>query len=264
MSGESNNATSRPPADGTLGDPSPTVAGDVGGGAGNDTGVATELYDIVAEIHLSGPDLVLTPTLESTSDVTVRKEHLTGTMPQHLFVSVTGEEFDQFERALASDHTVADATLVEKYDGHRVYRVRSVTDVELLAPRCPELDARIHHVESSDGGWVVRMQLPGRDALVSFREYCLEHDVTFRVNQLGNADDREENDVVGLTEKQKRLLRMAYKCGYYEIPRHISQNELAHKLDISTSAISQRLRRDTEQLIGATLGVEKDDDSHSS
>ncbi|WP_458210706.1 helix-turn-helix domain-containing protein [Haladaptatus sp. NG-SE-30] len=42
------------------------------------------------------------------------------------------------------------------------------------------------------------------------------------------------------------------------MPRRISQNELARKLDISTSAISQRLRRDTEQLIGSTLAVDKE------
>lgn len=251
MSGESNNVTNQPPSDG-IAKPTPAVTD------GDTSGIERQLYDIVAEVSLSGSDLLLSSTLRATPDNTVRTEYMTGTTPKYLFISVFGETFDEFERALQRDHTVADPVLVETYDGRRVYRLEPISSVKLIAPRCPELDARILDVESNDGGWTVRMQIPTREALVAFREYCLENDVTFRVNQLGNAADREDMDVVGLTEKQKRLLRMAFECGYYEIPRRISQNELARKLDISTSAISQRLRRDTEQLIGSTLAVEKE------
>ncbi|WP_227377496.1 helix-turn-helix domain-containing protein [Haladaptatus halobius] len=81
--------------------------------------------------------------------------------------------------------------------------------------------------------------------------------MTFRVTPLRDAADHETTDVVGVSEKRKRLLRMAYQEGYYEIPRRISQDELAKNLDISTSAFSKRLRRDTEQLIGNTLTVKK-------
>jgi len=252
MSGESNNVTNQPHP-GNLTKSTPAVA------SGEEAGIERKLYDIVAEVSLSGPDLLLSPTIKAVSDVTIETEHLTGTTPKHLFISVRGEDFETFERELQQDYTVAEPVLVETYEGRRVYRLEPVSTVKLIAPRCPELDARILDVESGDGGWVVRMQIPTRQALVSFREYCLENDVTFRVNQLGNATDHKETDVVGLTEKQKQLLRMAFECGYYEIPRRISQNELAHELDISTSAISQRLRRDTEQLIGSALAVTKKD-----
>ncbi len=252
MSGESNNVTNQLHS-GNLTKSTPTVA------SSEKAGIEQKLYDIVAEVSLSGPDLLLSPTIKAVSDVTIETEHLTGTTPKHLFISVRGEDFETFERELQQDYTVAEPVLVETYEGRRVYRLEPVSTVELIAPRCPELDARILDVESGDGGWVVRMQIPTRQALVSFREYCLENDVTFRVNQLGNATDHKETDVVGLTEKQKQLLRMAFECGYYEIPRRISQNELAHELDISTSAISQRLRRDTEQLIGSALAVTKKD-----
>ncbi len=256
MSGEPNNATNQPQSPG-LAEPTPNVT-DVSDASIESQSIERQLYDIVAEVSLSGPDLLLSSTIRAAPDVTIRTEHLTGTTPEQLFVSVCGEQFDTFEREIQQDHTVADPVLIETYDGRRVYRLESTSSVQLIAPRCPELDARILDVESNEDGWTVRMQIPTRDALVSFREYCLENDVTFRVNQLGNATNREETDVVGLTEKQKRLLRMAFECGYYEIPRRISQNELARELDISTSAISQRLRRDTEQLIGSTLAVEKE------
>ncbi|WP_458210675.1 helix-turn-helix domain-containing protein [Haladaptatus sp. NG-SE-30] len=206
MSGESNNVTNQPPSDG-LTELTPTVSD------GDTPGIERQLYDIVAEVSLSGSDLLLSPTLRSVPDTTVRTEYVTGTTPEYLFISVFGESFEEFERALQRDHTVAELALVETYEGGRVYRLEPISSVKLIAPRCPELDARILDVESGDGGWNVRMQIPSREALVAFREYCLKNDVTFRVNQLGNAADREEIDIVGLTEKQKRLLRMAYECG---------------------------------------------------
>ncbi|WP_458209789.1 helix-turn-helix domain-containing protein [Haladaptatus sp. NG-SE-30] len=251
MAEESNNAAEQPPSDG-LTELSPTATDN------NTPAIEQQLHEIVAEVSLSGADLLLSPTLKAAPENSVRTEYMTATTPRYLFISVVGDTFDKFERELQCDHTVADPVLVETYDGRRVYRLEPISDVKLIAPRHPDLNARILDVESSNGEWNVRMQLPNREALVSFREYCLINDVTFHVNQLANTADREEYDVVGLTESQKQLLRMAYERGYYEIPRRIAQDELARELDISTSAISQRLRRDTEQLIGSTFAVEKD------
>ncbi len=113
----------------------------------------------------------------------------------------------------------------------------------------------IRHITSKDDRYLFECTVSGTNVI----SLLLDHGaIPKAATAERNAADREEMDVVGLTEEQKQLLCMAFERGYYEIPRRISQNELAHKLDISTSAISQRLRRDTEQLIGSTLAVEKD------
>jgi predicted DNA binding protein len=46
---------------------------------------------------------------------------------------------------------------------------------------------------------------------------------------------------------------MAYKNGYYDIPRTISTNNLADALGISDQALSERLRRGTARMIASAL-----------
>ncbi|TFG12638.1 hypothetical protein EU537_08730 [Candidatus Thorarchaeota archaeon] len=48
---------------------------------------------------------------------------------------------------------------------------------------------------------------------------------------------------VTLTDKQTEAFRLAYKSGYYAIPRHVKIIELADQLDISRVAMQERLRR---------------------
>jgi predicted DNA binding protein len=49
------------------------------------------------------------------------------------------------------------------------------------------------------------------------------------------------------------MLLAAYKAGYYDDQRRVSQRDLAETFDISPRAVSKRLRRGTRNLISATL-----------
>lgn len=57
-----------------------------------------------------------------------------------------------------------------------------------------------------------------------------------------------------LTEKQRDTLELALKEGYYERPRNADLNDLSEILDISKSAVSQRLRSAETKLIKTALG----------
>jgi predicted DNA binding protein len=94
--------------------------------------------------------------------------------------------------------------------------------------------------------------LPDRAALTVFREECRDRGVSFRVRELreSNSDD---DAAYFLTDQQHETLLLAYYAGYYDIPRGVSQGDLASQLDISTSAVSQRLRRAVAELIAATI-----------
>ena len=208
---------------------------------------------IVAEVRLQHPDLPVSPTLRRARDVTVDLEDRTtledGTIVAYL--DVRGNGFEEFEAALDVDGTVADPVLVERYPDRRVYRV-SLTDRAITpTPTVAELGGRVLEFSSRHGEWVLSLRLPERDALVAFNDYCRERSVTFQVNHLRVAD--EGDAVVGLTEKQQELLAVAYEEGYFDVPRGISQRELADRLEVSKSAISQQLRRAIAALCSGTL-----------
>lgn len=209
---------------------------------------------IVAEVLLDHADLVLRPTLRRASDVTVEPEYRTTVEPGRtlLFCSVYGESFDEFERALAADHTVTDPVLVDRYPSRHVYRVELTDRVVTFTEKATEVGGRVLERSSGRDGWIVQLRLPGRDALVAFNTYCREHGISFQVNHLRTADGATDG-LVGLTDKQQELLTVAFEEGYFDVPRGISQHELANRLGVSKSAVSQRLRRALAELCESSL-----------
>lgn len=68
-----------------------------------------------------------------------------------------------------------------------------------------------------------------------------------------NEDDLVEIDVGAITPKQWEALELAFDRGYYDRPRGADLGELAAELDISKSAVSQRLRAAETRLVAAVL-----------
>ncbi|MFC4439736.1 MULTISPECIES: helix-turn-helix domain-containing protein [Natrialbaceae] len=207
----------------------------------------------VLEASLSHEDLVLLPTIEAVSDVTIKYEYTVSSGENSfLFVSVFGNEYESIEEAFDADHTVADSTQIAVFPNRAIYRVTMASALDPHPTQYPEEGLFVFKLTSGEQGWVVRIYLPNRDALAAFREGCQDRDVSFRVRQLqesGSLDDA----TYFLTEQQHEILLLAYYAGYYDIPRRVSQGDLAEQLGISTSAVSQRLRRAVAELITATL-----------
>jgi len=210
---------------------------------------------LIAKIHVSHPDLVCSDVLRAFPDASVSLDYQTVAEPgtEFLFLRVATEDFEAFERELRRDHTVEDPKLVAMFADHRVYRVRVLTSLEIVPSRCTALGARVIEVGNENDGWNVRLHLLTRDALDALREYCHENDVTYQVHELGTADSLSDQYAFGLTEQQRTTLLLAYDSGYYDVPRQVSQNNLAGELGISKSAVSQRLRRAMALLVENTL-----------
>jgi len=209
---------------------------------------------IVSELRLQHPELLASPTLRRARDLTVDLEYRTTLEDGSTlaYLSVRGDTFSEFESALEVDGTVAEPLLVERYADRRVYRVTLTDRAVTCSPKVAELGGRVLECSSRHGEWVLSLRLPDRDALVAFNDYCGQRNVTVQVNHLRVASE-EGGAVVGLTEKQQQLLTVAYQEGYFEVPRGISQRELADRLDVSKSAISQQLRRAVAALCTGTL-----------
>jgi predicted DNA binding protein len=76
-----------------------------------------------------------------------------------------------------------------------------------------------------------------------------------------SGDETVECDLGSLTDKQRQTLELALRSGYYERPREIDLTELAARLDISKSAVSQRLRAAEHKLIKQTFGHHNRDEN---
>ncbi len=85
-----------------------------------------------------------------------------------------------------------------------------------------------------------------------------ERNITFRLDRLYWTSGEANADVCGLTADQQVALETAHREGYFDVPRGISQAELADKLGISPSAMSQRIRRGMDQVVGSELGLSEE------
>ncbi|TYL39515.1 bacterio-opsin activator [Natronococcus pandeyae] len=207
----------------------------------------------VLEARLSHQDLVLMPTIEAVSGVTVRYEYtVSAAEDTSLFVSVFGSEYEAVEQAMEADHTVSNPNRIVTFPNRAIYRVTMESALDPIPPRCAEEGLFVFKITSDKQGWIVRIYLPDRGALVTFRESCQEREISFRVRQLQESNSNDDATYF-LTEQQHEILLLAYYAGYYDIPRRVSQGDLADQLGISTSAVSQRLRRAVAELVSATL-----------
>ncbi|SDQ94154.1 helix-turn-helix domain-containing protein [Natronobacterium texcoconense] len=210
---------------------------------------------VVAQLRLDHPDLFLRSTIRRAPDVSIEPEHWTAVDDRTLvFLTVHGDAFDEFETALEIDPTVADPVLLDRYPDRRVYRVERAAETITFTDRLASIGAHVLEFSScpNGDGWQIQLRFPSRDDLIEFNAYCDERGVSVTVDHLRVSDDGDDG-VVALTEKQQDLLTTAYEEGYFDVPRGISQDELATRLGISKSAVSQRLRRAVGELCGATL-----------
>ncbi|AGB32837.1 Bacterio-opsin activator HTH domain protein [Natrinema pellirubrum DSM 15624] len=208
---------------------------------------------VIAEVHLVHDDLPLVPTIERCSGVPIRYEYETTVDERRLqFVSAFSDEHAPLEEAMAADPTVSNPTRVAAFDNRAIYRVAVDTDLEIVPDRCAAAGLFVFTIASDEGGWVTRVSLPDRDALSAFRAHCRDRGISFRVNQLYDSSVSDDRTYF-LTDRQYEILMMAYYDDYFEVPRGVTQDDLAERLGVSDSAVSQRLRRAISTLIGATI-----------
>ncbi len=73
--------------------------------------------------------------------------------------------------------------------------------------------------------------------------------VQFKIISLTDARFSSDTPLSTLTEKQKQVLSVAYKFGYYDLPRKITSEELSKKLNIHSSALVAHRRKAERRLL---------------
>ncbi|OVE84051.1 helix-turn-helix domain-containing protein [Natronolimnobius baerhuensis] len=207
----------------------------------------------IADVRLTHDELPLVPTMKRQPDLTLRREYETtsnGTQMQ--FVSVFGDETDALEEVLADDATISAATKVATFGQRSIYRLTIDTHLEIVPGQCSECGIFVFTATSTNAAWSVRLYLPDRESLAAIRHWYRDHGVSFRVTKLCESGATDEGTYF-LTDNQREILLLAYEAGYFDVPRDITQDDLAERLDVTDSAVSQQLRRAISMLIAATL-----------
>lgn len=103
----------------------------------------------------------------------------------------------------------------------------------------------------------VVLEVPGRESLQSVLTSVSGADAPAKTKEIGPATPSKESSVTvelgDLTTKQLETLQLAIEEGYYRRPREATLQDLAALLEISKSAVSQRIRTAERTLIKSAL-----------
>ncbi len=97
---------------------------------------------------------------------------------------------------------------------------------------------------SDSEGFRLTVTVSDEDSVVALAE-AVDEVVDVSIAPDGAPETRGSSiqvDVESLTPKQWEALELAYEAGYYDQPRSVDLETLADELEISKSAVSQRLR----------------------
>jgi predicted DNA binding protein len=161
-----------------------------------------------------------------------------------------------FEAALTDDPTVATFTSLDETGPAQLYRMDWTDRVQLVVRMLTNANATILDAAGQAEGWQLRVLYPDRDALRATYEFCEDHNVNVDIRTV-RTPDADAHTQLGpggnLTREQYDAIALAYKRGYFSVPRTATLEELADEMDISHQALSERLRRAHNALIGEAL-----------
>ena len=226
----------------------------------------------VAELRLPAADLALSTAFARRPDLSVRAELVATSRPDRPFSfawvdagdglaaenarsdperSSPDDTVDALLDALAVDPTVGVRSVVVRRGDAALCDLAFCDDVALVADVVTGNDGTILTADATGGEWSLRVRYPSRASLAETVSTLERFGVATRLSQIGC---QSVSTAADLTEKQRETVAIAFERGYFEIPRQVSLEDLAEELDVTHQALSERLRRAEQTLLGSEFG----------
>jgi predicted DNA binding protein len=212
---------------------------------------------VFGEFRVPTDALVLAETFTAEPALVIDIDRVVATDEEYLtpYFVATGVSNDAFESVAREDDSIGDLQRVHESDGMTMYLAEWRDHVEALAYSYTRDGASILKATGSTDGWLLRMRFDARENIAGFTDHLRERGFSFDLVRLHERSYARPGSKFGLTPKQYETLVTAWEMGYFDLPRDTSMTDVAAKLGISTSSLSDRLRRAQHTLIGDTLRV---------
>lgn len=155
------------------------------------------------------------------------------------------------ETAVRESRFVADVTRVGETDHETVYRITWDEPLPELLDRVHDVDGTVLTAVATDDAWTVALRFRDPDAASRFHTHYDDHTHPITIRRM-RPDQAQQGPGDALSPAQREALGRALEAGYFDVPRQVSLCDLADELDISDSAVSQRLRRGLSNYLRTT------------
>jgi len=172
------------------------------------------------------------------------------------FFWAEGTDFEAFERYVGREHSVESLEAIARFDHQVLYRVQWNEDAHdftsiLVESRATVLEA------GGNSRWQFCLRFDTHAGLRAFRDRCREAEIDYRIHNVSTQQaSTESNTQSQLTPGQHEAIVTAFEAGYFGIPRETTLAELATEFDVSPQALSQRIRRATNEILQDVLNTD--------
>lgn len=169
------------------------------------------------------------------------------------YLWVLDGDLDRFEERATEASAVEELSRVERLEERGLYEASWTGTASTVVSAIGDADGTVLSARGTAERFRFRVRFPGRSRARIFQSRCADSDVAIEIEKLYGSSGTASRERYGLTEKQYSTIRLAYERGYFEEPREVTLENLGSELDISSRAVSQRLRRATARLVDRML-----------
>ncbi|RQG98476.1 helix-turn-helix domain-containing protein [Natrarchaeobius oligotrophus] len=211
---------------------------------------------VIATVAIPAAEFPLGSLLEPDTNATVTVETTVPTSEDVIpYLWIPDDGADEILERLEAEPSVTSVSVVDAMDDHVLVKIGWKQQINGVLESVEQSDAIVTSAAGTHDRWTFRLRFPSYEDLSTFYTDCLERDVSIELIQLHEAISPDSELRFGLTAAQRKLIVAAYEAGYFDVPRRTTLVELGERLDVSDSAVSQRLRRGLATLINSTIVV---------
>jgi predicted DNA binding protein len=164
------------------------------------------------------------------------------------------DDVDRIVESLQASPAVTDCSVVDVVGEDALVRTEWAEREPGFLAAVTGAGGTIIEATGNEDGWSVTIRFDDHADLGECYRRCDEADVPITlVSVQGLQPPGVGGAHVDLTEIQRKTLSEALQRGYFDVPRQTNLVDLAAEMDVSDTAVSQRLRRGIASLVDSTL-----------
>ncbi|RKD94780.1 helix-turn-helix domain-containing protein [Halopiger aswanensis] len=207
---------------------------------------------VIADISVPADAFPLGRVLEDIPGVEIELERIVPLQEAIIpLFWISGGEASTIDTTLRDHPETKAVDQLTSAEDATLFEVRWSPDINGLIGALVDTRAKILEATGTADEWEFRLRFSSHEELSTFNVALTENDIPVTLRHIYNPTLPE--DEAALSAEQRDALLTAYRQGYFEVPRRTTLTELADTVEISDSALSQRLRRATNAVVEDAL-----------
>lgn len=218
---------------------------------------------VIATFTVPAAEFALGETLDADPEIRIQLSRLIPTGDSVIpYFWAADESVAAIEERLQVESDIESFEVIDRTDGEALIRVRWGRNIDGIIEAMREADASILEAEGGAGRWRFQVRFDEHEALSEFFRDCRTHGLEITLETVHNPGSyRPPTLELDLTDAQRETLTLALERSYFDVPRRTNLVELSEQLEISDSAVSQRLRRGVATVMMADESLRPEDDT---